>query len=202
METAAPAPTAARAHRRGSSRLPLLLDVAAHAFAERGFAGASVREICGAAGMLPGSLYCHFATKEALLVAVCEEGVRRISKAVDEAVAGLEGGWPRLEAAAVAHVAALLDRSDYSQVVIRVRPTDAPSVERELAALRDDYERRWVRLAADLPLARPVRRADLRLFLLGALNWTHTWYRPDGDLTPERIARRLVRLLRGSLETA
>ena len=192
----------ARAHRRGTSRLPLLLDVAAHAFADRGFAGASVREICGAAGMLPGSLYCHFATKEALLVTVCEEGVRRISAAVDTAVDRVDGAWPRLEAAAVAHVEALLDRSAYSQVVIRVRPTDAPSVERELAALRDDYERRWVRLAAALPLGRAVRRADLRLFVLGALNWTHTWYRPDGDLTPERIARRMVRLLRSSLEPA
>jgi AcrR family transcriptional regulator len=76
-----------RARRRGNSRLPQLLDEAAHAFASRGFAAASVREIVGPIGMLPGSLYCHFATKEALLVAVYREGVERISAALDAAVA-------------------------------------------------------------------------------------------------------------------
>jgi TetR/AcrR family transcriptional regulator, cholesterol catabolism regulator len=42
--------------RRGNSRLPQLLDEAARAFAGRGFAAASVREIVGPIGMLPGSL--------------------------------------------------------------------------------------------------------------------------------------------------
>src|SRR5215210_7747335 len=107
--------------RRASSRLPQLLDEAAHAFAQRGYAAASVREIVGPVGMLPGSLYCHFATKEALLVAVYREGVERIGAAVDAAVAAFDEPWQRLEAACVAHLATLLDQTDYSQVVIRVR---------------------------------------------------------------------------------
>src|SRR5215212_4676440 len=90
--------------RRSSSRLPRLLDEAAHAFAQRGYAAASVREIVGPVGMLPGSLYCHFATKEALLIAVYREGVERIGAAVDAAVATVEEPWQRLEAACVAHL--------------------------------------------------------------------------------------------------
>ena len=68
--------------RRAHSRLPQLLDEAARAFAERGYAATSVRDIVVPIGMLPGSLYCHFETKEALLVAVYSEGVARISAAV------------------------------------------------------------------------------------------------------------------------
>ncbi len=185
--------------RRGNSRLPQLLDEAARAFAERGFAAASVREIVGPIGMLPGSLYCHFATKEALLVAVYKEGVERISAAVDAAVAPLAEPWSRLEAACVAHLTSLLDQTDYSQVVIRVRPSDAPAVADELVALRDSYEARWGRLVADLPLERSVNRGDLRLFLMGALNWSQTWYRDDGALTPARIAKRFVGLFKTSL---
>src|SRR3954451_21966802 len=107
--------------RRSSSRLPRLLDEAAHAFAQRGFAAASVREIVGPIGMLPGALYCHFSTKEAPLAAVYKEGVERIGAAVDAAVAPLHDPWARLQAACVAHLASLLDQTDYSQVVIRVR---------------------------------------------------------------------------------
>ncbi|MGZ5891378.1 MAG: TetR family transcriptional regulator [Caldimonas sp.] len=185
--------------RRAHSRLPQLLDEAARAFAQRGFAAASVREIVGPIGMLPGSLYCHFATKEALLVAVYKEGVERISAAVDAAVAKVAEPWPRLEAACVAHLTSLLDQTDYSQVVIRVRPSDAPAVAAELVALRDSYEARWSALVAALPLERSVNRADLRLFLMGALNWSQTWYSDEGASTPARIAKRFVGLLRSGL---
>jgi AcrR family transcriptional regulator len=185
--------------RRAHSRLPQLLDEAARAFAQRGFAAASVREIVGPIGMLPGSLYCHFETKEALLVAVYKEGVERISAAVDAAVVPLAAPWARLEAAAVAHLRSLLDQTDYSQVVIRIRPSDAPAVEHELTALRDHYESRWGKLVAALPLERGVDRSDLRLFLMGALNWSQTWYRDGGASTPERIARRFVGLMKASV---
>jgi AcrR family transcriptional regulator len=141
------------ARKRGHSRLPQLLDEAAHAFAGRG-AAASVREIVGPIGMLPGSLYCHFPTKEALLVAVYREGVERISAAVDDAVARHGDPWLRLEASCVAHLESLLDQTDYSQVVIRVRPIDAPAVADELVAMLDAYERRWIALNAALPLER------------------------------------------------
>jgi AcrR family transcriptional regulator len=195
---AASAPPAAPG-RRGSSRLPLLLDEAARAFAQRGFAAASVREIVGPVGMLPGSLYCHFATKEAHLVAVYEEGVERIGAAVDAAVAPLDAPWQRLEAACVAHLKSLLDQTDYSQVVIRVRPSDAPAAAAELIALRDGYEKRFARLVAALPLARPTERTMLRLMLVGALNWSQTWYRAGGGATPEKIARRFVGVMKASL---
>ena len=185
--------------RRASSRLPRLLDEAARAFAQRGYAAASVREIVGPIGMLPGSLYCHFATKEALLVAVYIEGVERIGAAVDTAIAALDDPWQRLEAACVAHLASLLDETDYSQVVIRVRPSDAPAAEAELVAARDSYEKRFTRLVAGLPLKRPTDRTMLRLMLVGALNWSQTWYREGRGHSPERIARRFVGLLKASL---
>ncbi len=188
-----------RAAKRSSSRLPRLLGEAAHAFAQRGYAAASVREIVAPVGMLPGSLYCHFATKEALLVAVYREGVERIGAAVDAAVAPFDEPWQRLEAACVAHLDTLLDQSDYSQVVIRVRPSDAPAAEAELVRLRNSYERRYTRLVAALPLSRPTDRSALRLLLLGALNWSQTWYRQRPGSRPERIARRFVGLLKTSL---
>jgi AcrR family transcriptional regulator len=193
------APQAPSPGKRASSRLPRLLDEAARAFAQRGYAAASVREIVGPVGMLPGSLYCHFATKEALLAAVYKEGVERIGAAVDVAIAPFDDPWQRLEAACVAHLASLLDQTDYSQVVIRVRPSDAPAAEAELIRLRDSYERRFARLVGALPLARPTDRTMLRLMLVGALNWSQTWYRAGRGATPERIARRFVGLLKANL---
>jgi AcrR family transcriptional regulator len=184
---------------RADNRLPLILDEAARLFAAQGFHGASVRDIVRAIDMLPGSLYYHFATKEALLAAVYAEGVRRISDSVERAVAGKRGPWERLEAACVAHLEGLLSAGDYAQVVIRVRPDDAPSVAGELVKRRDAYERLFVELVQALPLARSVDRRSLRLMLLGALNWSQTWYHPGRD-SPRTIARRFVSLLREQLD--
>ncbi len=86
-----------------------------------------MREIAAAAGMLPGSLYYHFPSKDELLLAVYEEGVRRIAERLDAALSEAEPPWARLEAACVAHLEMLLEAGgDYAQVVIRVRPQDCP----------------------------------------------------------------------------
>jgi AcrR family transcriptional regulator len=186
---------------RADNRLPLILDEAARLFSAKGFHGASVRDIVGAIDMLPGSLYYHFPTKEALLAAVYAEGVRRISEAVEAAVAGKRDPWERLEAACVAHLEALLEAGDYAQVVVRVRPGDAPSVAGELVKLRDGYEQLFVELVQALPLARGTDRRSVRLMLLGALNWSQTWFHPGRD-SPRTIARRFVALLRDQSEKA
>jgi len=179
---------------RSDNRLPQILDAAARLFRTQGFQGTSVRDIVRDVDMLPGSLYYHFATKEELLAEVYAEGVRRISARVRAAIEPLADPWARLEAACVAHLEAILEDDDYAQVVIRVRPGDAPAAQPRLIALRDEYEALLTRLVADLKLPRGTDRRTLRLMLLGALNWSQTWYQPGRD-SPKTIARRFVALL-------
>lgn len=155
-----------------------------------------MRDIAQAAQMLPGSLYYHFSAKEDLLVAVYEEGVRRISQGARSAAVARTEPWERLEAAAVAHLEALLGGSDYAQVVIRIMPKDVPKVASRLIRLRDGYERLFAELIAALPLAKETDRRMLRLMLLGALNWSQSWFRIDGKATPRSVARSFMKLLR------
>lgn len=182
------------------SRLPLVLDEAARLFRTKGYESTSVREIAKAAGMLPGSLYCHFATKEELLRAVYIRGVEQISDAAQSAADRHTDPWDRLEAACVAHLEAILRDDNYAQVVVRVRPSDTPAVEQDLRRLRNQYEDLFAALVKDLPLQRGTDRGALRLMLMGALNWAQTWYRPDGRHPPRAIARKFVTLLRQGQE--
>ena len=187
-------PSPSRPGPRSANRRRDLLDAAARLFARQGFHAASMRDIARAVGMLPGSLYYHFASKDELLLAVYAEGVRRIAERVDDAVASAATPWARLEAACVAHGETLLDGGDYAQVVIRVRPEDCAAMEARLTALRDAHEDRFKALVAALDLPEGADRQALRLMLLGALNWSQTWYRPGGD-SPAAIARRFLALL-------
>lgn len=180
---------------RSDNRLPQVLEEAARVFRAKGYGAASIRDIVRAIDMLPGSLYYHFPSKEALLLAVYAEGVRRFSEAVSAAIAPGATPWAQLEAACIAHLETLLQESDFAQVVVRVRPGDVPAIAAELTALRNGYEALFTGLIQALPLARGVERRSLRLMLLGALNWSQTWYRSGRD-NPRTIARQFVALLR------
>jgi AcrR family transcriptional regulator len=191
---------------RRDNRRPQLLDSAARLFREQGYAAASMRDIAAMAGMKAGSMYYYFPSKADILIAVHEEGIRRISDAVLEALAVADGPWERLRAAMIAHLSVLLDGGDYACVVIRELPADlageAGEVRRRLVPLRDAYEAQFQKLFDDLPLAPGASRRHLRLMVLGALNWSQTWYRPGGADTPAEIADSYLNLLRPLVDQA
>jgi AcrR family transcriptional regulator len=178
-----------------------LMAVSARLFARGGFDATSMRDIAGEAGMLAGSMYYHFPSKNDLIAAVYEQGVAEIGSAVDRAMVGLQEPWVRLEAACVAHLQSLLaDRAHAAVMTADLSRLDA-KLRRRLVTMRDGYERRFVDLVAALPLAPGTDRTLWRLQLLGALNWTPTWYRANGK-SPATIARALMAALRISATEA
>ncbi|MBL6931139.1 MAG: TetR/AcrR family transcriptional regulator [Rhodospirillales bacterium] len=190
-------PDTTRAPRQDNRRIQLL-DAAAALFAEHGFHAVSMRDIARNVGMLPGSMYYHFPSKNDLLLATYEEGVRQLSQRVDMALADEDEPWARLEAACKAHAEILLNESDYAQVILSVFPRDVAAISDNLKPLRDGYEDRFRILIEALPLAADVDRNSLRLMLLGALNWSKNWYNPRHG-SPREIATDMLALLKRSL---
>ncbi|MEW6271069.1 MAG: helix-turn-helix domain-containing protein [Thermodesulfobacteriota bacterium] len=66
-----------------------ILDAAEALFAERGFAGVSVREIAGRVGLNQASIYNHFPSKQALYEAVLERGLQPILDLLADGAAAL-----------------------------------------------------------------------------------------------------------------
>jgi AcrR family transcriptional regulator len=182
----------------GMSRAKLLA-VSARLFAKGGFEATSMRDIAGKAGMLAGSMYYHFPSKNDLIAAVYAAGVAEIGAAVDAAIAlsrtRSQAPWSRLEAACAAHLESLLADSAHAAVMTADLHRLDPRLRRRLVAMRDGYEQRFVELIAALPLAAGIDRSLWRLQLLGSLNWTPTWYRRRGK-SPAAIARSIVANLR------
>ena len=181
---------------RSDNRLSTLLDAAARLFADKGYVATSMRDIAQACGMLPGSLYYHFAAKEDLLVAVYERGVQELLANVRIAIAKESEPWLRLQAACTAHLQTVLRHSDYAQVLIRVLPNDVAPAAARLAELRDEYEKQFATLVGALPLANGADRRALRLMLIGAMNWSRFWFSSPGRDTPRSLARKFVGFLK------
>ena len=188
--------------RRSGNRKQELLDAAAKRFCREGYDRASTRDIANDVGILSGSIYYHFESKEQLLVAVHEEGIRRITHEVLQAIGPVSDPWDRLEVACAAHLNTLLDGSDYAQVVIRELPRGEIPARTQLIVLRDQYEAIFTNLIDKLPLRADVDRRQVRLLLLGALNSTQGWYSggTGGQVnTPAEIAGGFIDLLRSPI---
>ena len=185
--------------RRQGNRRETVLAAAARRFFRDGYAAASIRDIAADAGMQASSIYYHFPSKADLLAAVHEEGMHQITDAVTAALEAPGTPWDRLEAACVAHLGILLTGGDILQAVMRELPSGSGAARRRVVKLRDDYEAIFAGLLDHLDLPPAVDRHQLRLMLMGSMNWAHNWYRPGAD-APGDIARGFVRYLRLGLE--
>lgn len=184
-------PSAARPVNKRSA----ILAAAARRFARDGFTATSMRDIAADAGLLAGSIYHHFAAKEDILAAAYAEGVDQIVAAVTAAAAAPRDPWIRLEAAAAAHLEQLLASTPYAALLTLDLRQLEPALVRRLAAERDRYERHLSAIVTTLDLPAGTNRRLVRLMLLGALNWSPTWYR-TGGASPRRVAETFVRILR------
>lgn len=173
-----------------------IMTEAARLFAARGFDATKIRDIAAAAGILGGSIYYYFASKEEIFLAVYSAGMETISSAVKTAIDGISDPWDRLEAAAVAHCEALLATHELPVLVSPYFSESILGLRGVLIAQRDRYDRLIDSIIDDLDLPASVDRKIFRLHFLGALNWMPTWYRPGSRYKPSEIARQLVAMIR------
>src|ERR1700710_2489613 len=83
---------------RASTRREELLAIAAELFAERGFKNTTVRDIADAAGILSGSLYHHFDSKEAMVDELLDSFQTALWREYDAIVASDRTPKEKLEA--------------------------------------------------------------------------------------------------------
>jgi AcrR family transcriptional regulator len=84
------APPAAPRRRKGERTAERILDAAEALFAERGYAGAKLRDVAARVGLRTPSLYNHFPNKESLYAAVLERGIRPVLDVLTEVVEARE----------------------------------------------------------------------------------------------------------------
>jgi AcrR family transcriptional regulator len=176
---------------KGNRTRRRLLDAAAAEVARHGRAGASLSAIAVAAGLKPGSIYFHFGSREQLIDAMLEEGVRESLARLDQATAEVThpaqagDARARLRAAIRAHLDALHDLRDYAAVVLApALALDGPPGS-EFRALRGAYLRQWSGLVEGAQragvLAGQAPARTVRDLLLGALNSAGLAGRPPAE---------------------
>ena len=173
--------TAASEPSENLNRRADLVRVAARLFREKGFDGTTIRDIAHAVGMRSGSPFYHFANKHELLMAVMEEGLRlgleRTRDALgDDTMPAAE----RFRQLVRVHYGILHDTgSDFIPVMLYDWRSLPSQYKRRIIELKDRYDAIWQTTLDELHgLGRLGAEPKLaRLMILGAINFSATWYR-------------------------
>jgi AcrR family transcriptional regulator len=191
----------ARAKPDVSSRREVIIEAAVQQFAKAGYDATTMRDIAALTGMLAGSLYYHFSSKEELFCAVHEESIQRICASILRAVNPAADPWTRLKQAASGYLESMLNDYAHAMVIVSEFPRRRPRKFRDrLTSQRNRFENLFVEIINELPLKPDIDRTYWRLGLLGMLAWTIVWYRPNGRDKPQVIAENLVNLLKDSVQ--
>jgi AcrR family transcriptional regulator len=182
-------------YRFGSLDLSPILDAALSAFTERGYHGASVRDIAARVGVTVPTLYYHHGNKQGLLVALLERSLQDLTRRMDQAArSSPDDPVEQLAALVACTVLFTCHHPNIAWLDAEARYLDEEA-RRAYVAPREDLERRFL-----VVIEEGQRRCEFRIddaaillrALLGALQSIAVWYRPEGSLPPAAIACRHV----------
>lgn len=167
-------------------------ETAIRLFSERGYPVIGMRDLSEAVGILPGSLYAHIESKEALLLDIVRSGVENFTKALAPIVASGGPASERLRAALRAHMEVLAVNLDQTRVTFHQWHYLTGERHDQMVAVRQDYEDLFRGLlqegARDGSLHPRADRKVVALTIIGSLGSATEWYTPAGSASPEQLA--------------
>jgi AcrR family transcriptional regulator len=189
---------------QGSSRQPSsatrerILDAAAELFWTEGFGGAGLRDIADLASINVASIYHYFPSKQDLLVAIILQTYQQCLDEAEQVLTEASGPADALVALTHHHVVFHCAHARETAISDRELGSVTVNIRRRLVEVRDAYEHLWDRV-----LEEGIRQSTFavedreitRIATITMCSSVATWYRPDGRLTVDQVARTYSRLV-------
>ncbi len=186
------------------SRRDELLDLAATMFAERGLRATTVRDIADSAGILSGSLYHHFKSKEQMVEEVLRDFLDWLFARYQEIVDTEPNPLERLKGLFMTSFEAIEHR--HAQVVIyqdeAKRLSSLPQFD-FVEARNKEQRKLWIDLlheGVEQGCFHPDIDVDVVYRFIRDTTWVSVrWYQPGGPLTAEEVGRQYLSIVLGGI---
>jgi TetR/AcrR family transcriptional regulator, cholesterol catabolism regulator len=186
------------------SRRDELLDLAATMFAERGLRATTVRDIADSAGILSGSLYHHFKSKEQMAEEVLRDFLDWLFARYQEIVDAESDPLARVKGLFMTSFEAIEHR--HAAVVIYQDEAKRLSALPQFAfvdARNREQRKMWVEVLKQGVAEgcfRPDVDVDLVYRFIRDTTWVSVrWYQPGGPLTAEQVGRQYLDIVLGGI---
>jgi TetR/AcrR family transcriptional regulator, cholesterol catabolism regulator len=178
---------------RFDRRLSEILVHATNVFCEKGYEGASMRDLSRASGMSLAGLYYYFESKERLLFLIQKHTFTTIVQRLKVRLEGVSDPEQQIRIFILNHLEYFLANPAAMKVLSHEAEALKNGFASEVAAIKREYYRICVgfldELKGERGLQFSTRIAVLSLF--GMMNWIYTWHNPRVDADAEHIAREM-----------
>ena len=185
----------------GVTRRDELLKIAARLFAERGFRNTTVRDIADAAGILSGSLYHHFDSKESMVDEILQTFQSQLFAAYEDVLASTLSARQKIEAAVRLSFEAI-DEHHHEVAIFQNEANWLSGLGERFAYLADrnaQSRQVWLTLLTDGVASgalTPDTDVELAYRFIRDTVWVAVrWYRPGGGLSAEAVADQYLSIL-------
>ncbi len=182
---------------RDPERRQRILAAAAELTARRGFHAVGMAEIGAAAGIVGSGIYRHFASKDAILVALLDAGMGRLQEGAAAALASATDAHSALTALVKDHITVAIEQRSMLAAYHREVHNLPEEARRQLRRAQRLYVEEWVHALA--PLRRDLADGELRLAVHAAVGAIQSTLFFRSGLDPDRLAVLLSEMAHGCL---
>lgn len=179
-----------------------ILEAAAQVFRQKGFHGASMANIAEAVNLQKASLYHHVSSKQEILFELLDRALELLLERISPIATQSTAADERLRLMIREYLQILAENTDLSAVLLFEHRSLEGKQHARHVPNRDKFESLWRDVLAEGVRSKRFVCEDVALAaraILGIMNWTITWYRPNGDLTIQQIADQYSNLLLNGL---
>jgi AcrR family transcriptional regulator len=171
-----------------------ILRTAARLFRQHGYDATSMNDVAAALKLSKGGLYHHFRSKHEILFHLMNRAMRMTDELLIAPIRGIADPEDRLRTLIRLHVTLVLSYRDREiTVLLHENHPLPPSLRKRVNARKKTYVHFVESLIAEVQRARKSRGAvsprAAAFALLGMINWIYQWYKPEGGLQAEQLAR-------------
>lgn len=181
-----------------ADRRPELIQFAAAAFSESGYAAASLRGIGEMAGIKAPSFYHHFSSKEELLSVIVSETLDRIFEMLLAEVSSIEDAEQKLRRVVTVHIEFIIKNRLQTKVVFEesafLNEADKAALKTKQRAILDIY-RTLLRTLAEQGRFRSANHTISALNILAIVHGVYRWYEPGAGTRDAELIDETVRMI-------
>jgi len=187
------------------TRQAQIYETAARLFCEKGYDKTSMGDIAAALGLTKAGVYHHIRSKESLLLEIQHYGMDVFEEKVLSQVVSIADPLERLKACMEKNV--LLVTHGWSKevtIILHEHATLTGEARSQINARKKRYVTFLETSFAEAVRAgsiRPVNPTVAAFAFLGMVLWIYKWFRADGPISAEQLAREMQDLFFGGLET-
>ena len=179
-----------------------ILEAAAQVFRQKGFHGASMNDIAEAVSLQKASLYHHVSSKQEILLELLDRALELLNERISVITGQNISADEKLRLMIREYLQILAENMDLAAVLLFEHRSLEKKQHLRHIPNRDKFEALWREVITE-GVNQKIFTCDNPALatraLLGIMNWTLTWYRPDGELTIQQIADQYSALLLNGL---